>query len=138
MQHTHSRSLVWLTSCVLARAQVTALYDYQAQRSDELSFVKDEVIKVLYRDNDNWWMGELEDGQQGFFPVNYVAGCTHARKQRLLLRVECVCLLRCHDRVCDPMMTRVTNALTMTIFGCVVYEGASVLADDTGVLCTRA
>ena len=89
MQHTHSRSLVWLTSCVLARAQVTALYDYQAQRSDELSFVKDEVIKVLYRDNDDWWMGELEDGQQGFFPVNYVAGCTHARKQRLRLAITC-------------------------------------------------
>ena len=55
--------------------QVTALYDYHAQRSDELSFVKDDVIKVLWRDNDNWWMGELDDGRQGFFPVNYVTGC---------------------------------------------------------------
>ena len=59
----------------LVGVQVVALYDYQAQRSDELSFVQGDSIRVLYKDSDNWWMGELEDGQQGFFPVNYVAGC---------------------------------------------------------------
>lgn len=52
-----------------------ALYDYQAARSDELSFVRGEEISVLYKDNDMWWMGELGNGQQGFFPANYVAGC---------------------------------------------------------------
>ena len=52
---------------------MVALYDYQAQRSDELSFVRGDVITVLYKDNDNWWMGELPDGSQGFFPANYVA-----------------------------------------------------------------
>ncbi len=52
--------------------KVVALYDYQAQRSDELSMQKGFVIKVLYKDNNNWWMGELPDGQQGFFPANYV------------------------------------------------------------------
>ncbi|KAJ8306393.1 hypothetical protein KUTeg_016938 [Tegillarca granosa] len=53
--------------------QVVALYDYRAQRSDELTIFKGDVISVLYKDNDNWWMGELPDGQQGFFPSNYVA-----------------------------------------------------------------
>ena len=53
--------------------QVVALYDYQAQRSDELSFMRGDFITVLYKDNDNWWMGELPDGNQGFFPANYVA-----------------------------------------------------------------
>ena len=53
--------------------QVVALYDYQAQRSDELSFMRGDLITVLYKDNDNWWMGELPDGNQGFFPANYVA-----------------------------------------------------------------
>lgn len=53
--------------------QVVALYDYQAQRSDELSFLRGDVITVLYKDNDNWWMGELSDGNQGFFPATYVA-----------------------------------------------------------------
>ncbi|XP_013379742.1 jouberin [Lingula anatina] len=53
--------------------QVKALYDYQAQRSDELSLVRGDIVTVLYKDSENWWMGELLDGQQGFFPSNYVA-----------------------------------------------------------------
>ncbi|CAD5113877.1 DgyrCDS3040 [Dimorphilus gyrociliatus] len=51
---------------------VIALYDYKAQRSDEISFQKGDSIAVIYKDTDNWWMGEI-DGAQGFFPVNYVA-----------------------------------------------------------------
>ncbi|ELT92642.1 hypothetical protein CAPTEDRAFT_228034 [Capitella teleta] len=53
--------------------EVVALYDYQAQRSDEISLVRGDVITVLFKDNDNWWMGELPSGNQGFFPANYVA-----------------------------------------------------------------
>jgi len=48
------------------------LYDYQAQRSDELSLKRGDHVAVLFKDNDNWWMGELADGRQGFFPTNYV------------------------------------------------------------------
>jgi len=51
---------------------VIALYDYQSQRSDELSLKRSDRITVLFKDNDNWWMGELANGQQGFFPTNYV------------------------------------------------------------------
>ncbi|XP_059177795.1 jouberin-like isoform X2 [Physella acuta] len=54
------------------KKQVLAIYDYRAQRSDELNLYKGDVVTVLYKDNDNWWMGELPDGQQGFFPANYV------------------------------------------------------------------
>uniref|UniRef100_K1S444 Jouberin n=1 Tax=Magallana gigas TaxID=29159 RepID=K1S444_MAGGI len=57
----------------VSRKQVIAMYDYRAQRSDELTIFKGDVITVLYKDNDNWWMGELPDGQQGFFPSSYVA-----------------------------------------------------------------
>ncbi|XP_062592731.1 jouberin-like isoform X1 [Saccostrea cucullata] len=57
----------------VSQKQVVALYDYRAQRSDELTIFKGDVITVLYKDNDNWWMGELPDGQQGFFPSSYVA-----------------------------------------------------------------
>jgi jouberin len=52
--------------------QVTVVYDYQAQRSDELSLKRGDRVNVLFKDNENWWMGELADGQQGFFPSNYV------------------------------------------------------------------
>ena len=52
--------------------QVVVLYDYKAQRSDELDLFAGDEIVVLFRDTENWWMGELQDGQQGFFPANYV------------------------------------------------------------------
>ncbi|XP_076440565.1 jouberin-like [Babylonia areolata] len=52
--------------------KVVALYDYKAQRSDELSLFCGDSILLLHKDSENWWMGELPDGQQGFFPANYV------------------------------------------------------------------
>uniref|UniRef100_A0A8C9VD14 Osteoclast-stimulating factor 1 n=1 Tax=Scleropages formosus TaxID=113540 RepID=A0A8C9VD14_SCLFO len=51
---------------------VISLYDYSANRSDELSVCRGDVIQVLYKDNDNWWFGRLGRGQQGYFPANYV------------------------------------------------------------------
>ncbi|KAK1170779.1 jouberin-like, partial [Acipenser oxyrinchus oxyrinchus] len=52
---------------------VVALYDYTANRSDELTIHRGEIIQVLYKDNDNGWFGRLANGQQGYFPANYVA-----------------------------------------------------------------
>uniref|UniRef100_A0A3Q2Y7Q4 Abelson helper integration site 1 n=1 Tax=Hippocampus comes TaxID=109280 RepID=A0A3Q2Y7Q4_HIPCM len=52
---------------------VVSLYDYKASRSDELTLRRGDEIRVLYKDNDNWWFGSLADGQQGYFLVAYVA-----------------------------------------------------------------
>ncbi|XP_071808073.1 jouberin-like isoform X3 [Asterias amurensis] len=52
--------------------RVVALYDYTSQRSDELNLCQGDWIVVLHEDNENWWMGQLENGQQGYFPANYV------------------------------------------------------------------
>ncbi|XP_061846769.1 jouberin isoform X1 [Colius striatus] len=61
------------SSCPLRRETVVALYDYTAHRSDELTIHRSDIIQVLYKDNDNWWFGSLANGQQGYFPANYVA-----------------------------------------------------------------
>uniref|UniRef100_A0A3P8SMM2 Abelson helper integration site 1 n=1 Tax=Amphiprion percula TaxID=161767 RepID=A0A3P8SMM2_AMPPE len=53
--------------------QVVCLYDYRANRSDELTVRRGDVIQVLYKDNDNWWFGRLVNGQQGYFLASYVA-----------------------------------------------------------------
>ncbi|KAK7492879.1 hypothetical protein BaRGS_00015826 [Batillaria attramentaria] len=53
--------------------KVVALYDYKAQRSDELTIVRGDTILLLHKDSESWWMGEMEDGRQGYFPANYVA-----------------------------------------------------------------
>lgn len=53
----------------------TALYDYQAQRSDELNFKRGDKLKILYKDTPRWWMAKLvTTGQQGFAPANYISG----------------------------------------------------------------
>ena len=70
---------------VCVHVQVTALYDYQPQRSDELTLLRGDRIIVLFKDNNSWWMGELVDGQQGFFPANYVAAGSSASTGTIIL-----------------------------------------------------
>uniref|UniRef100_A0A673BWQ3 Osteoclast-stimulating factor 1 n=1 Tax=Sphaeramia orbicularis TaxID=375764 RepID=A0A673BWQ3_9TELE len=51
--------------------QCKALYAYDAQDTDELSFNADDVIEILSEDASGWWYGRLR-GREGMFPGNYV------------------------------------------------------------------
>ncbi|XP_042280891.1 myosin IEb [Thunnus maccoyii] len=51
--------------------QCKALYAYDAQDTDELSFNTDDVIEILTEDPSGWWFGRLR-GREGMFPGNYV------------------------------------------------------------------
>ncbi|XP_061699558.1 myosin IEb isoform X1 [Syngnathoides biaculeatus] len=51
--------------------QCRALYAYDAQDTDELSFNTDDIIDVLTEDPSGWWFGRLR-GREGMFPGNYV------------------------------------------------------------------
>ncbi|KAJ8407711.1 hypothetical protein AAFF_G00267550 [Aldrovandia affinis] len=51
--------------------QCKALYAYDAQDTDELSFNADDVIDIVKEDASGWWTGRLR-GKQGLFPNNYV------------------------------------------------------------------
>ncbi|KAL7332967.1 hypothetical protein PS15p_201938 [Mucor circinelloides] len=51
---------------------VIAHHPYEATRDDEISFVKDEVIKVTDDSDPDWWVGKKKDGSLGFFPSNFV------------------------------------------------------------------
>lgn len=57
--------------------QVSALYNYEGQRADELSFVKGCTINVINKDDADWWKGEY-NGLTGVFPANYVVPLTPA------------------------------------------------------------
>ena len=48
-----------------------ALYDFEAENSEELEFKEGDIIKLLARLDDNWLQGEL-NGRQGRFPISYV------------------------------------------------------------------
>ncbi|NWQ69293.1 MYO1E protein, partial [Neopipo cinnamomea] len=51
--------------------QCRALYAYDAQDTDELSFNANDVIEIVKEDPSGWWTGRLR-GKQGLFPNNYV------------------------------------------------------------------
>lgn len=53
---------------------VVAIYDYYADKEDELSFQESSVIYVLKKNDDGWWEGVM-DGITGLFPGNYVEHC---------------------------------------------------------------
>ncbi|XP_061526629.1 unconventional myosin-Ie isoform X1 [Phycodurus eques] len=48
-----------------------ALYAYDAQDTDELSFNANDIIDIIKEDASGWWSGRLR-GKQGLFPNNYV------------------------------------------------------------------
>ncbi|XP_048189140.1 unconventional myosin-Ie isoform X2 [Perognathus longimembris pacificus] len=52
--------------------QCKALYAYDAQDTDELSFNANDVIDIIKEDPSGWWTGRLR-GKQGLFPNNYVS-----------------------------------------------------------------
>ena len=51
--------------------KVTAIYDYNADKEDELSFSEGATIYVLKKNDDGWWEGVMH-GVTGLFPGNYV------------------------------------------------------------------
>jgi hypothetical protein len=56
--------------------RVTALYDFDAThedsaQDDELSFLKGEQLRIVAREDPEWWLAE-KDGKEGYIPRRYV------------------------------------------------------------------
>ncbi|KAL1433932.1 hypothetical protein MTO96_012152 [Rhipicephalus appendiculatus] len=54
--------------------KVVAIYDYEADKDDELSFSENSVIYVIKKNDDGWYEGVM-NGVTGLFPGNYVEPC---------------------------------------------------------------
>ena len=67
---------------------VMALYEYKAQRGDELDLILGDEIQVLVKENENWWMGKLmKNGQEGYFPASYVQEKVQVDRQTAIRKV---------------------------------------------------
>ncbi|XP_041100507.1 1-phosphatidylinositol 4,5-bisphosphate phosphodiesterase gamma-1-like isoform X2 [Polyodon spathula] len=64
-----------------ARCTVKALYDYRAQREDELSFPKQAIILNVDKQEGGWWRGDYGGKKQLWFPANYVEEIPTSRAQ---------------------------------------------------------
>lgn len=52
---------------------VKAIYDFNGQDPDDLSFKMGDLIEVLdSSDQYGWWTGRINGGKKGNFPSNYV------------------------------------------------------------------
>ncbi|XP_022316188.2 growth factor receptor-bound protein 2-like isoform X2 [Crassostrea virginica] len=52
--------------------EAIAKHDFRATADDELSFSKNNILKILSMDDDqNWYKAEL-DGKEGYVPNNYI------------------------------------------------------------------
>ncbi|XP_061547606.1 abl interactor 2-like isoform X2 [Phycodurus eques] len=56
--------------------KVVAIYDYTADKEDELSFQEGAIIYVLKKNEDGWFEGVMNDNT-GLFPGNYVEAIMH-------------------------------------------------------------
>lgn len=52
--------------------EYVALYTYEKQDDDEISFYVGEIIVLLEKDESGWWVGRNPRGEVGSFPSNYV------------------------------------------------------------------
>lgn len=81
---------------VMNKGVVYALWDYEAQNSDELSFHEGDAITVLRRKDENeteWWWARLGD-REGYVPKNLLGVRTLSRFPRsnsVLLLHSCLC-----------------------------------------------
>jgi hypothetical protein len=54
------------------KEKAIARYAFSAQKEKDLSFNVGDIITVEKKRNNGWWIGSLDNGQQGYFPTNYV------------------------------------------------------------------
>ncbi|KAG0365135.1 class II myosin [Gamsiella multidivaricata] len=48
-----------------------AVYNFESQDAGEVSFVKDDLMEILEKDENGWWLAK-KDGKEGWVPSNYL------------------------------------------------------------------
>ncbi|KTW31801.1 uncharacterized protein T551_01062 [Pneumocystis jirovecii RU7] len=48
-----------------------ALYDFEGQNSNEMSFRKNEILDIIHKESNGWWLAR-KNGIEGWVPENYL------------------------------------------------------------------
>ncbi|KAG0000072.1 class II myosin [Entomortierella chlamydospora] len=54
-----------------AKPMFKAIYNFESQDAGEVSFVKDDIMEILEKDENGWWLAK-KDGKEGWVPSNYL------------------------------------------------------------------
>ena len=96
------------------------------QDPEDLPFVKDEIITVLRRDEEQWWTARNERGQCGSVPVPYL------EKVRLICHKYCVKvllnLLFCGKKIVKKNWRHVVISFLVRSTKCKQYSPRSTTA----------
>lgn len=59
-------------------------FDYKAERPDELSLVKGDIIRSIVQQEGGWWSGVL-NGRKGVFPDNFVRVLEKKKRRKCIV-----------------------------------------------------
>jgi hypothetical protein len=51
---------------------VSAIYDYEAQQEEEVTFAEGDTMVLYDKDDPDWYLVKLENGEIGLAPSNYL------------------------------------------------------------------
>ncbi|KAF6036275.1 drk [Bugula neritina] len=73
--------------------EAVAKHDFNATADDELSFQKNDLVKVLDMEEDRNWYKAEKEGREGFIPANYIKMKPNAWYHGKIKRANCELLL---------------------------------------------
>ncbi|XP_050736023.1 tyrosine-protein kinase SRK3-like [Eriocheir sinensis] len=108
---------------VLSRAEdfVVALYPYRAGGVNQLSFEQGDIMEVIYRNDEDWWLARHPNQiQVGYIPVPYVAPASSLESREWyhgeISRVEAEQILLCRINTLGAFLVRKSHRVNGNVF----------------------
>ncbi|KAK9768594.1 class II myosin [Basidiobolus ranarum] len=55
-----------------SKPRFKAIYDFNTGGDGEMGLKKDEIMEIVEKDDNGWWLAKKEDGSEGWVPSNYL------------------------------------------------------------------
>ncbi|ORX94706.1 myosin 1 [Basidiobolus meristosporus CBS 931.73] len=55
-----------------SKPRYKAIYDFNTGGDGEMGLRKDEIMEILEKDENGWWLAKKDDGREGWVPSNYL------------------------------------------------------------------